>query len=82
MRIKQAPGKLVVTPDFYDTLKKEGFEMLSIAPDHVYAVGYFPMHHRDPFDSMIIAQAQLEGLTTANQDAVFKQYDGVSVLGV
>jgi PIN domain nuclease of toxin-antitoxin system len=82
IRIKQALGKLVVTPDFYDVLKNEGFEMLSITPDHAYAVGELPMHHRDPFDRMIIAQARLEGLTIATQDAVFKQYDGVSVLGV
>ncbi len=53
--------------------------MLSITPDHAYAVGELPMHHRDPFDRMIVAQARLEGLTVATHDAVFKKY-GVSVL--
>ncbi len=79
IRIKQALGKLVITPKFYDVIKNEGFEMLSITPDHAYAVGELPMHHRDPFDRMIVAQARLEGLTVATHDAVFKKY-GVSVL--
>jgi PIN domain nuclease of toxin-antitoxin system len=81
IRIKQALGKLVITPNFYDVLKNEGFEMLSITPDHAYAVGELPMHHRDPFDRMIIAQARLEGLTIATYDAIFEKY-GVSVLDV
>lgn len=81
IRIKQALGKLVITPNFYDILKNEGFEMLSISPDHAYAVGELPMHHRDPFDRMIIAQARLEGLTIATHDAIFQKY-GVSVLGL
>lgn len=80
IRIKQALGKLVIAPNFYDVIKREGFEMLSITPDHAYAVGELPMHHRDPFDRMIIAQAMFEGLTIATHDAVFKSYD-VSVLG-
>lgn len=81
IRIKQALGKLEITPNFYEVLKNEGFEMLSITPDHAYAVGELPMHHRDPFDRMIIAQARLEGLTIATHDAVFKKY-GVSVLDI
>ncbi|MFN2234719.1 MAG: type II toxin-antitoxin system VapC family toxin [Anaerolineales bacterium] len=79
IRIKQALGKLVIAPEFYDVIKDEGFEMLSITPDHAYAVGELPMYHRDPFDRMIIAQAKLEGLTIATQDSVFKKYD-VTVL--
>ena len=81
IRIKQALGKLVIAPEFYDVIKDEGFEMLSITPDHAYAVGELPMHHRDPFDRMIIAQAKLEGLTIATQDSVFKKYE-VPVLDV
>ena len=80
IRIKQALGKLVIAPQFYDVIKNEGFEMLSITPDHAFAVGELPMHHRDPFDRMLIAQAGLEGLTVVTHDAVFKKY-GVAVLG-
>jgi len=79
IRIKQALGKLSIAPTFYDVVKNEGFEMLSITSDHAYAVGDLPMHHHDPFDRMIIAQAKLEGLTVVTHDAVFKKY-GIPVL--
>ena len=36
------------------------------------AVGELPMHHRDPFGRIIIAQAKLEGLTIVTQDSVYK----------
>jgi PIN domain nuclease of toxin-antitoxin system len=81
IRIKQALGKLEIAPEFYNILKKQGFEFLSITPNHAYAVGELPMHHRDPFDRMIVAQAKLEGLTIITHDATFQKY-GVSLLEV
>jgi len=74
IRIKQALGKLKIAPNFYDVIKQQGFEMLSITSDHAYAVGNLPKHHRDPFDRILIAQAKLEGLTVVTHDAVFKKY--------
>jgi len=74
IRIKQALGKLKIAPNFYDVIKQQGFEMLSITSDHAYAVGNLPKHHRDPFDRVLIAQAGLEGLTIVTRDAVFKKY--------
>lgn len=79
IRIKQALGKLTIAPTFYDVVKNEGFEMLSITSDHAYAVGDLPMHHRDPFDRMIIAQAKSEGLIVVTHDIIFKKY-GVPIL--
>ena len=75
IRIKQALGKLEIPPSFYRVVQEQGFELLSITADHAYAVGDLPMHHRDPFDRMIIAQAKVEGLTVATRDTVFKKYD-------
>jgi len=75
IRIKQALGKLEIPPDFYRVVQQQGFELLSITADHSYAVGDLPMHHRDPFDRMIIAQAKHEGLTVATRDTVFNKYD-------
>jgi PIN domain nuclease of toxin-antitoxin system len=74
IRIKQALGKLKIAPDFYDVIKQQGFEMLSITSDHAYAVGDLPKHHRDPFDRILIAQAKLEGLMVVTHDAIFKKY--------
>lgn len=75
IRINQALGKLEIPPSFFRVVQNQGFELLSITADHAYAVGDLPMHHRDPFDRMIIAQAQLEGLTVATRDTAFKKYD-------
>lgn len=75
IRIKQALGKLELPPDFYRVVKDQGFELLSITADHAYAVGDLPMHHRDPFDRMIIAQAKLENLRVVTHDTMFQKYD-------
>ncbi len=75
IRIKQKLGKLEIAPNFYRVIKDQGFELLSITADHAYASGELPMHHRDPFDRMIIAQAKLEGLRVVTHDTVFKRYD-------
>lgn len=74
IRIKQALDKLRIVPNFYEVIKQQGFEMLSITPDHAYAVGDLPAHHRDPFDRMLIAQAKLEGFTVVTHDPIFKKY--------
>lgn len=81
IRIKQALGKLEIAPDFYHVIKKQGFELLSVTSDHAYAVGDLPLHHRDPFDRMIIAQAKLEGFSVITHDLIFKKY-GVPVLDI
>jgi PIN domain nuclease of toxin-antitoxin system len=39
-----------------------------------------PLHHRDPFDRMLIAQAQLENMTIVTADRMFSEYKGVSIL--
>lgn len=75
IRIKQSLGKLEITPDFYQTIKTQGFELLPIHPDHAFAVGDLPPHHRDPFDRMLIAQAKHEGLCVVTHDSIFKKYD-------
>ncbi len=81
MRIKQALGKLEIVEGFFDVIKQQGFELLSITAEHAYAVGDLPKYHRDPFDRILIAQAKLEGLTIVTHDGVFKKYP-VSVLEV
>jgi len=74
IRIKQALGKLDIDSSFLDVVRGQGFELLSITADHAYAVGELPMHHRDPFDRLIIAQALLEGLTVVTRDPLFAKY--------
>ncbi len=49
--------------------------MLSISVEHAMAVARLPDHHADPFDRLLIAQAQLERLTIVTADAAFDAYD-------
>lgn len=78
--IKQALGKLG-PPDLPEKIRDSGFRHLGITADHGIAAGRLPMHHRDPFDRILIAQAQIEGLTLVIRDAHIQKYD-VSILTV
>lgn len=58
-------------PDILDTA---GFTPLPIAIAHAVAAGALPRHHADPFDRMIVAQAQCEGLTVVSLDRQIARY--------
>lgn len=60
---------------FGDELTKNQFHILSIGLEEALAAGALPLHHRDPFDRMLIAQAQLNGYTLVTSDAAMKQYE-------
>ncbi len=55
-------------------LRKERFDILPIGLDHTLAAGALPGPHRDPFDRMLIAQGQIEGLQLVSRDSVFTDY--------
>lgn len=66
--IKRAAGKLRA-PENLDALVEEGgFTHLPITFFHGEQAGALPMHHRDPFDRMLVAQAQAEGLVIVTRD--------------
>jgi PIN domain nuclease of toxin-antitoxin system len=77
--IKQAAGKLRATGDLAAEIEMAAFMSLPITIAHALAAGALPPHHRDPFDRMLIAQAQVEGLTIVTRDQRFLAY-GVSIL--
>lgn len=56
-------------------ITRSGVMPLGISVDHALAAAALPMHHRDPFDRMMIAQAQAEELTLATADERFNAYD-------
>ena len=74
MSIKGAQGKLVVPDDLEAQLTRHRFRPLPITVVHGLAAGVLPQHHRDPFDRMLIAQAQLERLTVVTHDPQFQPY--------
>ena len=78
-RIKEALGKFKLPRNFRSVLETQPFIMLDISAEHAHAIAKLPAHHRDPFDRMLIAQAQVERLTLITSDTRIKQYK-VSVL--
>jgi PIN domain nuclease of toxin-antitoxin system len=73
--VKAAIGKLVVPEDFRQHVARSGLRILGLAPDHGLGVADLPMHHRDPFDRLLISQARSEGLTIVSADQRFADYD-------
>lgn len=72
--IKQAIGKLGVVQDF-SLVEESGVDKLDITHAHAGACATLPLHHRDPFDRMLIAQAQLEDAVIVTADPAFAAYD-------
>jgi PIN domain nuclease of toxin-antitoxin system len=72
--IKVHIGKLELEVDLAAGSAEHGFEPLAITLPHAAAAGRLPPHHGDPFDRMLVAQAQLEGLTIVTRDLVFDRY--------
>lgn len=73
--IKRAIGKLEAPTELVGILAEEGFSGLPITLAHAETASNLPLHHRDPFDRMLIAQGQIESLTIATVDEHFSQYD-------
>ncbi len=77
--IKRALGKLSAPEGLDAILEEQGFEALPIEVFHAEQAGILPRHHRDPFDRMLIAQAQAEGLALVSADPQMAAY-GIRVL--
>ena len=72
--IKRALGKLDAPWSLTQTLGEAGFEELPITAFHAEQAGSLPLLHRDPFDRMLVAQAQAEGLILVTRDANIPRY--------
>ncbi len=77
--IKRRLGKLEAPADLLEQLERARVELLPITARHADRVGTLPLHHRDPFDRLLIAQAEVEGLTIVSGDGWIGDY-GVNVL--
>ncbi|WP_347242273.1 type II toxin-antitoxin system VapC family toxin [Nostoc sp. FACHB-892] len=51
-----------------------GIELLPITVDHITVVATLPLHHRDPFDQILIAQALAENISILSADKIFDAY--------
>jgi PIN domain nuclease of toxin-antitoxin system len=79
LSIKIAAGKLKVPGNLELQLAQTGFSYLPVTVEHGFLAGSLPPHHADPFDRMLVAQAQLEGLTLVTRDPRIAAY-GVATL--
>ena len=76
-RIGKLPGAAEVAMDISGCIIRQNFEMFDITVLHAQRAGGIPGRHRDPFDRMLAAQAQIENLPIITNDLVFDDY-GVS----
>ncbi len=76
--IKVRLGKLDLRSSYDDFMQRgilgNDFAILAIEPKHTSVLTTLPMHHRDPFDRLLIAQAQVEKLAIASVDTAMDAY--------
>ena len=73
--LKQQIGKLTIDGDLRDHLIRDHFSVLPVHLHHAVRYRELPAVHRDPFDRMLIVQAQVENLTLVTTDPIFAEYD-------
>ena len=69
LRLREPLNRILV-----DARTRHGIAALPIDEDHIVRVQHLPLHHRDPFDRLLIAQALAEGLTVVSKDVTFDLY--------
>lgn len=78
IQIKSDLGKLPLLLPLAEIVQEQqarhGLEILPVTPEHIYALSSLPLHHKDPFDRLLIAQALTEELPLASADGAFAAY--------
>lgn len=74
VRIGKLPGAQAVAANFHECLISQGFAPLDITADHALRAGSLPGPHRDPFDRMLIAQAQALNIPLISSENLFDHY--------
>jgi PIN domain nuclease of toxin-antitoxin system len=79
LAIKISIGKLRLPEPLGDYVTsrtaEDAITLLALQPAHAMRVAELPLHHRDPFDRMLVAQAQAEGLPLITADKMLASYD-------
>lgn len=73
---KQAAGRLELTGDLFQHARDSDFDLLAIEGEDIRIANALPPVHRDPFDRMLVAQAQRRGLVLVTADAEIVRYGG------
>lgn len=78
--IKANVGKLHIPEDFFQRVELLPYERLNISLEHLKAYHRLELLHRDPFDRLLLAQAQVERLTLLTRDPEILRYPGVDFI--
>ena len=73
-RLGRLPGAADVAADVLAAILGQEFVPLDITTAHAQQAGWLPEHHQDPWDRMLIAQAQVEGLALVSNDGLLDRY--------
>jgi len=73
--VKRERGHLRAPPNLASAVEERRFTHLPLTFEHAEHAGTLPMHHRDPFDRFLIAQARMEGLILVTRDQRIQQYE-------
>lgn len=81
LELKKALGKLSFpdVADWWAVLRRNSYELLPVAVGHSVLAARLPMHHRDPWDRLLIAQAMSEGLVLIAGDRQFSNYNVTTI---
>lgn len=79
MSIKQELGKLALPGNPVAVLESCGFAVLAMNAEHAWRAGTLPPHHKDPFDRMLVAQTEVEGMVLVTRDTTIPKY-GIPIL--
>lgn len=74
VRLGKLPGAAEVAADVPACIESQGFVPLPITVHHAQRAGAWVAPHRDPFDRMLIVQAQVEGVPIASNETIFDDY--------
>jgi PIN domain nuclease of toxin-antitoxin system len=74
LAIKISAGRLRLEMPFSTIVELSGFQKLPVTLEHIERLIDLPKHHSDPFDRMLVAQAQVEGLTLVSHDRALAAY--------
>lgn len=75
MAIKSSLGKLRIPTDLESQMSAADFRELPVTIAHAAIAAQLPLHHKDPFDRMLVAQAFQESLTLLTNDAMLAHYN-------
>ena len=75
LQIKESINKIKLPANFFGSLNQSGYEILPITIQHLETLKILPMYHRDPFERMLIAQANTDKLKLITQDSDICKYE-------